>query len=146
MSDPSPTVLLETSMFRVVAQGRLVTCTLGQHPEVSLQDGANAAKQLSELLRYRIFPSSTFDGLILDARDGPPVFGPSTRESLAKMLDGARVHRKRLGVLVGPAAIQQLQFKSICSQVAPDNSLVDSDEARLRRWMNEGMGTQPGVR
>ena len=127
-------VLLQTVMFEVTAYGPVAVCELRQRDDVTPEQGASAAHQLAELLKNDVFPSTEFNGLVIDARLGPPVFGPRTRKAIAEMLSGAAKNNKRLSIVVNDLAIQRLQYTAICNEVAPRCSKVGSDLREMRTW------------
>ena len=90
------------------------------------------------MLLGRVIPrDSAYVGFVFDVTQGPSVFGPKTRAALEELFRGAEANGKRVAVRVGAAAIQQLQFKSLCRECAPTLGRVFDDE-RANGWASGG--------
>lgn len=93
---------------------------------------------MREVLMDKVIPrGSPYVGFVFDVTMGPTVFGPKTRAALEEMFREAELQRTRVGVRVGAAAIQQLQFKSLCRECAPTQGRVFDDE-RAGEWAKTG--------
>jgi hypothetical protein len=127
-------VLAEGPIFKIVAEGTVATCTVVNRTDVSPEEGARCAQEMRDVLLGRVIPrGSVYVGFVFDVTNGPAVFGPRTRAALEEMFRETESQRKRVGVRVGPAAIQQLQFKSLCRECAPTQGRVFDDE-RAMDW------------
>jgi hypothetical protein len=90
------------------------------------------------VLMDKVIPrGSPYAGFVFDVTMGPAVFGPRTRAALEEMFREAESQRTRIAVRVGTAAIQQLQFKSLCRECAPTQARVFDDE-RAGDWAKTG--------
>jgi hypothetical protein len=129
--------LASGAIFEIVEVDRIAECAVRNRDDVSPEEGARCAQEMQDFLISRVLVSgSSFAGLLFDVRLGPPVFGPKTRESLCEMLARAEAAKVPVGVVVGDAAIQGLQFRSVCSESGPSVGRVfTNDLAGARKWV-----------
>jgi hypothetical protein len=122
-------ILGSGSLFEIVAHGAIVRCTLTNRDDVDAEEGARCAAALSRILSDVLGPDSPYTGVVIDVRHGPPVFGPKTRASLERLFARGEQSRRRIAIRVGTAAIQKLQFSSLCRDQAPTQGRVfETDE------------------
>src|SRR5688500_7918816 len=99
----------------ISARDGLAICQVWSRPDLSPEDGAKNAQQMSEFLTSQVLrPASPYRGIIFDLRRGPPVFGPKTRATLAGFFAAAANNKIAVAVLVGESPIQVLQFRNLC--------------------------------
>ena len=113
----------------------LAICQVWVRPDLSTEQGAKNAQEMVAFIQDIVLrPATKFRGLIFDVRRGPPVFGPKTRETLAKLLVRSIAHKVRVAILCGEHATQVLQFRSLCA-VAPTMTQVFENEAAAVHWL-----------
>jgi hypothetical protein len=118
----------------ISARHGLAICQVWTRPDLTAEDGAKNAQQMSEYLeRHVLQPGAPYRGVIFDMRRGPPVFGPKTRESLAAFFAAAAHLSMGVAVLVGDSAIQVLQFRNLCRDSGGRADVFDN-EADAVRW------------
>jgi hypothetical protein len=131
-------VLAEGPIFKIVGEGSIATCTVVNRSDVTPEEGARCAQEMRETLLGQVIPrASVYVGFVFDVSMGPVVFGPRTRAALEEMFREAEAQGTRIGVRVGAAAIQQLQFKSLCRECAPTQGRVFED-GRAADWARGG--------
>jgi len=112
----------------------LAICQVWSRPDLSPEDGARNARQMSDYLAGNVLrPGSPYRGIIFDLRRGPPVFGPKTRETLAGFFAVAAANKMGVAVLVGESPIQVLQFRNLCRD-SGGQADVFNNEADAVRW------------
>lgn len=128
-------VLAEGAIFKIVADGPIATCSVVNRSDVSPEEGARCAQEMREVLIGQVVArGSPYSGFVFDVTRGPAVFGPRTRASLEELFRTSETHGKRVAVHVGSAAIQKLQFKSLCRECAPTQGRVFDDEGAAVGW------------
>lgn len=138
-------ILGKGAIFEIVVADAVARCTVTNRPDVAPEEGARCAAEMHEILgRDVMSPDSRYIGLVFDVRRGPDVFGPKTRAELEKLFRAAERVGKRMAVRIGTAAIQRLQFTSLCSECAPRFAkVVNTDEGE--RWVRTREGAvRPG--
>ena len=126
--------LSEGDNHLISARQGLAICQVWTRPDLSAEQGAKNARQMSEYLeRHVLQPSSPYRGVIFDLRRGPPVFGPKTRETLAGFFATAARLDIAIAVLVGESPIQVLQFRNLCRDSGGRADVFDN-EADAVRW------------
>jgi hypothetical protein len=110
-------------------------CQVWSRPDLSPEDGARNAQQMSEFLRTEVLqPGAPYRGLVFDVRRGPTVFGPRTREALAALFSAAATNDLAIAVLVGESPIQLLQFRNLCRD-AGQRADVFNEEGDAIGWL-----------
>jgi hypothetical protein len=118
----------------ISARHGIATCQVWVRPDLSPEDGARSARQMSDYLAQHVLrPDSPYRGVIFDLRKAPPVFGPKTREALAGFFSSAARASIPVAVLVGESAIQVLQFRNLCRDSGGRADVFDN-EADAVRW------------
>jgi hypothetical protein len=126
--------LIEGDNHLISARHGLAICQVWTRPDLSAEQGAKNARQMSEYLeRHVLQPGSPYRGVIFDLRRGPPVFGPKTRETLAAFFATAARINMGIAVLVGESPIQVLQFRNLCRD-SGGRADVFNNEADAVRW------------
>jgi hypothetical protein len=126
--------LSEGDNHLISARQGLAICQVWTRPDLSAEQGAKNARQMSEYLeRHVLQPRSPYRGVIFDLRRGPPVFGPKTRETLAGFFATAARLDIGIAVLVGDSPIQVLQFRNLCRDSGGRADVFDN-EADAVRW------------
>jgi hypothetical protein len=129
-----PVNLSEGDNHLISARDGLAICQVWTRPDLSAEDGARNARQMSDYLMTSVlYPGTKYRGVIFDLRRGPPVFGPRTRESLADFFGAAAREGIGVAVLVGESPIQVLQFRNLCRDSGGRADVFDN-EADAVRW------------
>jgi hypothetical protein len=122
--------LAEGAIFNIVADGPVATCKVVNRTDVTPEEGARCSREMRDVLVDRVLArGSAYAGFVFDVTNGPHVFGPRTRASLEELFRTAEAQSKRVAVRVGPHAVQQLQFKSLCRECAPTQGRVFEDDS-----------------
>ena len=127
-------MLASGAILEITASAGLIRCVITNAPDVTPEEGARCAALMDETLRRAIGNAATRGGLLFDVRAGPPVFGPKTRASLEQLFTFVDEHGWPIAVIVGPAAIQKLQFVSLCAAAASRMAKVFHEESRAMSW------------
>jgi len=136
--------LSEGDNHLITARDGIATCAVWVRPDLSAEDGARSARQMSEYLeRHVLGAGSGFRGIIFDLRKGPPVFGPKTRESLAAFFKAAADANIAVAVLVGDSAIQVLQFRNLCRGSGGRADVFDNEADAVRWFGPSGPSAKP---
>jgi hypothetical protein len=126
--------LCEGDNHLISARYGLAVCQVWTRPDLSAEQGAKNARQMSEYLERNVLqPNTPYRGVIFDLRRGPPVFGPKTRETLAGFFATAARLEIGIAVLVGDSPIQVLQFRNLCRDSGGRADVFDN-EADAVRW------------
>ena len=126
--------LSEGDNHLISARHGLAICQVWTRPDLSAEQGAKNARQMSEYLERNVLqPNGPYRGVIFDLRRGPPVFGPKTRETLAGFFATAAQLDMGIAVLVGDSPIQVLQFRNLCRDSGGRADVFDN-EADAVRW------------
>ena len=134
--------LSEGDNHLISARNGIATCQVWVRPDLSSEDGARNARQMSDYLaQHVLFAGSPYRGVLFDLRKGPPVFGPKTRETLAGFFSSAASAKIPIAVLVGESPIQVLQFRNLCRDSGGRADVFDNELDALR-WFGLNPGTQ----
>jgi hypothetical protein len=126
--------LSEGDNHLISARQGLAICQVWTRPDLSAEQGAKNARQMSEYLERNVLQlNGPYRGVIFDLRRGPPVFGPKTRETLAGFFATAARLDMGIAVLVGDSPIQVLQFRNLCRDSGGRADVFDN-EADAIRW------------
>lgn len=108
-----------------------------RRPDVDAQTGAMFAKALFDDFA-RAAADTRAAGGVLDLREAPPVAGPSTRETLGRILElWSKTHR-RSAFIAAEHATHRLQLASIVSDFAPSHGTVCNNEDEAETWIRRG--------
>lgn len=134
-------VLAVGANFEMVASDAIVRCVVVNRPDIDAEEGARCAKRMHDVLISKVLVrDSSYVGLIFDVRRGPDVFGPKTRAALEELFRTAEISGKRLALRLGDAAIQRLQFGSLCRDCAPLTSKIVETDLDAHHWLRGGGG------
>jgi hypothetical protein len=127
---------------QISARDGIAICEVWSRPDLSPEDGARNARQMSDYLTSNVLRvGSQYRGIIFDLRKGPPVFGPKTRETLALFFSTAAKANIGVAVLVGDSAIQLLQFRNLCRDSNGRADVFDNEPDALRFLGPSGAGS-----
>jgi hypothetical protein len=127
--------LTEGENHLISARDGLAICQIWMRPDLSSEEGAKNAQQMVAYLTDVVLRIGTsYRGIILDVRRGPPVFGPKTRATLAGLLTRGIERGVRIAILTSDSATQVLQFRSLCS-AAPTKTQVFENEPDAVQWL-----------
>jgi hypothetical protein len=117
-------ILGSGAVFEIVADHGIVRCAIVNRDDVDPEEGARCAAEINRILSEVLGAKSAYKGVIFDVRQGPAVFGPKTRASLEQLFQHGERAGRRSAVRLGSAAIQKLQFTSLCRENAPSMARV----------------------
>ena len=121
----------------------VVICQIWIREDLSAEDGARNARQISDYLTETVLrPATPYRGLVFDVRRGPTTFGPKTRDALLTIFAAAAKFNVPVAVLAGPAPIQAVQFKSLCGASHARAEVFES-EAEAVRWFGKATPPKP---
>lgn len=115
------------AIFEITELDGIVRCVMTNRPDVTAEEGARCAQQIQQACARVLTQKTSYKGLVFDVRNGPAVFGPKTRAQLEELFRLAERNRVPIAVQVGEAAIQRLQFSSLCRDCAPTVAAVVDD-------------------
>ncbi len=125
--------LSEGDNHLITARHGIATCQVWVRADLSPEDGARSARQMSDYLSQNVLhPDSPYRGVIFDLRKAPPVFGPKTREALSGFFGAAARAGIPVAVLVGESAIQVLQFRNLCRDSGGKADVFDNESDAVR--------------
>jgi hypothetical protein len=100
--------------------------------------GAEAARRVGGYLRVNVLQRrSSRLGLVLDARRGPSVFGPITRQVTVELTESAETARKPFAIVTAGKTVQHEQYATLAAGHAPRFVLVTADATRAADWMTQ---------
>ncbi|HEV8551030.1 MAG TPA: hypothetical protein VGQ57_18410 [Polyangiaceae bacterium] len=139
--------LSEGDNHLISARLGIATCQVWVRPDLSPEDGARNARQMSETLTQNVlYPGAPYRGVIFDLRKAPPVFGPKTREALSGFFRSAAEASIPVAVLVGESAIQVLQFRNLCRDSGGRADVFDNEVDAVRWFGAPDPGTEGSFR
>lgn len=120
----------------------VVTCEVWTREDLSAEQGAKNADEMTSFLRHRALGFGTsYRGLIFDVRRGPAVFGPKTRESLVALFKQAAEVRVSLAVLPSQP-MQVVQFRNLCGESGGRADVFEST-AEAERFVSTVRPSRP---
>lgn len=129
-------ILASGPVYEIVDDRGIACCVVQTPPELLAAEGAHAAREMTGWLARRVaIPASPFAGLILDVREGPPAFGPITRNAIEHLLKQADAHQVPVVAVVSANPIQQMQFTSLTREFADNVSKVLGSMDHARAWI-----------
>lgn len=127
--------LVEGDNHLISERDGVAICQVWTRPDLSSEEGAKNARQMvSYLTDVVLRPGTSYRGLIIDVRRGPPVFGPKTRTALVGLLATSVARNVRVAILTSDSATQVLQFRSLCTP-APTLTQVFATESSAVQWL-----------
>lgn len=137
--------LSEGDNHLISARHGIATCQVWVRADLSPEDGARSARQMSDYLTENVLhPDSPYRGVIFDLRKAPPVFGPKTREALSGFFTSAARAGIPVAVLVGESAIQVLQFRNLCRDSGGRADVFDNETDAVR-WFGPSTLTSDAI-
>ena len=130
------TVLNEGSNYRVSLDGKVASAVIWKRPDLSAQEGAEAARELAvymETLARKHAETAT--AAIVDLREAPPVAGPKTQAHVAAIMHAWELAGRRIAWIVGDSPLQQLQIKRLVREHSPRMGTVVTSIAEARAWI-----------
>lgn len=125
---------------RAIAWGRV-----WRRPDVDAQTGATFAMSLLEDFA-RLAADARLAGGVLDLREAPPVAGPSTRETLGRILELWARRQRRCAFIAADHATHRLQLAAIVADFAPEHATVCRNEEEAEGWIRRGEPPPPTSR
>jgi hypothetical protein len=136
LDDGGGVELFSDELHVIRGVGRVVWCHVTIPKHTAPAAGAEAARRVADfLIANVIHRRSAWLGLILDARGGPSVFGPITRQVTVKLLESAEAARKAFAVVTAGNTVQHEQYATLAAAHAPRFALVTVDAAQAADWM-----------
>jgi hypothetical protein len=121
--------------FVISERDRLAVCQIWVRSDLTTEQGAkNADDMVSYLANTVLCVGTSYRGVILDVRRGPPVWGPKTRAALTSLVSRSVERAVPLAILTGEAATQALLFRSLVKET-PNMTRVFSDEPAAVGWL-----------
>lgn len=112
----SGTVYSSGENFEITVDEGLATARVWRRLDLDAEAGARSAAQIASDLG-RLLPTVT--GVLFDVREGPPVAGPKTVETLSRLLRECEMAQVRIAVLVGIDQMSMLQMRRLTGTFAP---------------------------
>ena len=122
-----PTLYAEGGNYRFDLDGGVAKCRVWRRPDVDGETGAEFARE--KVAHFEALAKGPARAMVFDLRDAPPVTGPKTQEALGQMFAPFERAGRRIAVLVGPNAIQQLQMSRLVDSTAPSQGQVFTTES-----------------
>lgn len=98
--------------YQIFVEDGIVDVVVWRRPDVKLAEGAGFAREKVAHLKA-LAARAEAAALILDLGDAPPVVGPQTQAAVTEMLRTFTAGGRRIAVVVGPSATQQMQVERL---------------------------------
>jgi hypothetical protein len=133
---PDAPLLAQGDTFVIHGARRVVWCKISVPRGLDPARGAAAGEQLGAFLLGHILERhSPWLGVVFDVRNGPSVIGPVSSRVMGRIFDGAERSRRRMAILVRPAALVNEQLSSLARAQAPRFAIVTDDRSAALDWM-----------
>jgi hypothetical protein len=110
----------EGENYRITLDNGVAVCRVWKRPDLTREQGAQcAAEKVLRFEKLTSLPSVEAAGLVLDMRDAPEAWGPSTNRSIAEMLGVWQRAGRRVAVLVSGDALQSIAMEKVCREASP---------------------------
>lgn len=123
--------------YRIRLERGIAWGVVWRRPDVDAQTGATFAMALLEDFA-RIAADGRAAGGVLDLREAPPVAGPSTRQTLGRILEAWAKAQRRSAFIAADHATHRLQLAAIVSDFAPSHAVVCNNEEEAESWIRRG--------
>jgi len=123
--------------YRIHLERAIARAVVWRRPDVDAQMGATFAMALFDDCA-RIAADPRVVGGVLDLREAPPVAGPSTRETLGRILELWSSRQRRCAFIAADHATHRLQLAAIVNDFAQDHGMVCNDEEQAETWILRG--------
>jgi hypothetical protein len=98
----------------------IAVCRIWMRPDLGRDEGAALAQEKVTLLgKLAQGPRSMAKALLLNFKDAPTRWGPTTQEALEEICSAWETAGRRLGVLVAPDPLQLVLLKQLVQRSAP---------------------------
>ncbi|MFO0660427.1 MAG: hypothetical protein U0165_11440 [Polyangiaceae bacterium] len=114
----------------------LARCRVWRRPDLSSEDGARCAEQMSSSLARLALVGSGARALALDLSEAPGVAGPRTAAAIGSLLVSWKNSKKRAALIVGDQPLKQLQMKRIVAENALGWAEVFPSFEQARTWLD----------
>jgi hypothetical protein len=135
--------LAQGGNYRIEIVSGIAVCTVWKRPDLSRDEGAALAEEKVEH-HQRLASGSKLvaRAMILDLREAPTQWGPSTNESLASILRFWQNEGRRAAVVTADDFVQRLLVRQLAQNVGllvrPFERLDEADA-----WVREQKGLAP---
>jgi len=123
--------------YRIRVEHAIAIATVWRRPDVDAQTGATFAEALLADLTRQV-DDARIAGVVLDLREAPPVAGPSTRETLGRVLTLCATRQRRAAFIAADHATQRLQLAAIVSDFAQGSAVVCASQIEAENWIRHG--------
>ena len=108
----------ETENYSIEIDGDVALTRVWKRPDLDSATGARLAGEMAADIG-RLVADGRIKKLVFDVTAAPPVAGPKTTETLAKLLTTCERANVDIEVVVTNDAVQTLQFKRLIAEHAP---------------------------
>lgn len=120
--------------FEITGDGHVATIQIWPRPDLSRDEGAEAASMILEHLRRLLVEMADLRGLLVDCRGAVGVLGSRTVALIETMFRAVADRGVRLAVLITHDPLQRLDFTEIVARAAPAHGCVVVAEDDAWRW------------
>jgi serine/threonine-protein kinase len=120
--------------FEMTSDGLVATIQIWPRPDLSREEGAEAAGMILDHVRRLLSGLPELRGLVVDCRGAVGVLGSRTVALIETMFRAVATRDVRLGVLITHDPLQRLDFTEIVGRAAPAHGRVVVDEGDAWRW------------
>lgn len=139
--------VVETANHRVERRGRYLWVSVWRRPDLDTATGAALAQALVSTVLGKLAELAgpgSLRAVVLDLRQAPPVNGPSTQQSIGRLLAACEQAQVIPALLHGGDALAALQLGRLVREYAPRLGQVTADAATIEALTASGVNNGRG--
>lgn len=110
-----------------------------KRPDLTREQGAMLAQEkVTRLRQLATGPRSMAKALLLDLREAPTSWGPTTQAALGDIVVAWEAARRRIAVLLAPDHVQGVLMRSLIKEISPQNLRMFQQEAEALDYCIHG--------
>jgi hypothetical protein len=132
----------EGGNYRIELERGIVMCKVWSRPDVDRATGARYAEEKVAIFENLLTMSGSVCGAcLLDAREAPTNWGPTTHAALARSVDLWERARRKIAIVASTDPLQTLLFRQLVKEAAPCYGRVFTDLDRALEELLVGLPT-----
>ena len=125
----------EGNNYEIALEGTLARCRVWRRPDLSLEQGADCARE--KVAHFRALAGGGAKAMLFDLSEAPVVAGPKSQAALGEMFNAFERANKPIAI-VSRAGMQELQLSRLATEQAPTHGRVFTDRDAALRWLTDG--------
>lgn len=118
----------EGGNYRIELERGVVVCKVWSRPDVDRETGARYAEEKVAIFENLLEMSGSVSGAcLLDAREAPTNWGPTTHAALARSVELWERARRKIAIVASDDPLQILLFRQLVKEWAPRYGRVFTD-------------------